>query len=300
MLNEGEIEASKQYWTSHNVTLHHQFSSVEDSFRFLEYRNRQYYDYNHLMPTDGFDGKVVVDFGCGPGHDLVGFGTGSKPNRLIGMDVSTSSLQQAGARLHLHGIKADLIEIDVQRQKIDLPDASVDVIHSSGVLHHMAHPEIVLQEFRRVLKDDGIFQAMVYNRQSIWYHLYVPFIIKIEQQRFLEADAADAFRMSTDGPDCPISRNYTREEFKRLAESCGFVLDRFAVAVSCIEMSHLPKRFAAIMNPDLPAEHRAFLTELTFDERGLPMHQGSYAGIDGCYRFSAARKPSGIHKLFRR
>ena len=63
------------------------------------------------MPTDAADGLIVVDYGCGPGNDSVGFGTQSRPARLIGMDVSPTALAQRTsprhtarhpARAHLH------------------------------------------------------------------------------------------------------------------------------------------------------------------------------------------------------
>jgi hypothetical protein len=52
-------------------------------------------------------------------------------------------------------------------------------------------------------------------------------------------------------------------------------------------MSLLPRRFDAIMNPQLRPESRDFLTNLTFDTQGLPLSQGVHAGINGCYRFRA-------------
>ena len=69
----------KEYWTGHNVTDHHDFLSVEDSLDFLDWRNKCYLYYQDLMPTDQANDKVVLDYGCGPGHDLVGFSINSKP-----------------------------------------------------------------------------------------------------------------------------------------------------------------------------------------------------------------------------
>ena len=64
---------SIEYWTRHNVTVHHPFTSVEDSLNQLEFRNQQYPGYIDLLPVSGKDGMAVLDYGCGPGHDLVGF-----------------------------------------------------------------------------------------------------------------------------------------------------------------------------------------------------------------------------------
>jgi ubiquinone/menaquinone biosynthesis C-methylase UbiE len=83
------------------------------------------------MPVAGYDGKAILDYGCGPGHDVVGFAHFSKTARLIGMDVSTTSL------------------------------ASIDLIHSSGVLHHTPNPLKILKEFRRIIRPGGSAQIMI-------------------------------------------------------------------------------------------------------------------------------------------
>ena len=104
-------EETAEYWTQHNVTTHYMFSDAKESLDYFDWRNDQYYDYISLMPVIGCDGKTVLDFGCGPGHDLVGFGVYSKPAKLVGVDLSESSLQEARYRLNLHGIEADLIQL---------------------------------------------------------------------------------------------------------------------------------------------------------------------------------------------
>jgi ubiquinone/menaquinone biosynthesis C-methylase UbiE len=277
----------ESYWTGHNVTAHYGFKDVADSLDYLHWRDAQYYGYADLMPTAGFDGLSILDFGCGPGHDLVGFGVFSKPSRLTGIDVSPTSLAQAQSRLGLHGISADLHRVDVQQQSLPIPDGSIDLVHCSGVLHHMADPGRALREFRRVLKPGGTAQIMVYNRQSLFYHLYVPYVLQIEEGKLSGLSRDDAFRGSTDGPDCPISRAYRQEEFQGLADPFGFELVSYGVAVSASEMIQLPKRHMAMLDRRLPRESREFLSGLRFDDRGLPLANGQHAGIDGCYRFRA-------------
>ena len=66
------------------MTAHERFASETESLTYLRWRNDQYFGYLELMPVHSQDGRVVLDFGCGPGHDLVGFATSSKPARLIG------------------------------------------------------------------------------------------------------------------------------------------------------------------------------------------------------------------------
>src|SRR5262249_9418443 len=158
------------YWTRYNVTLNHQFASAEESLAYLRWRNDQYFGYIELMPVTGQDGKVVLDFGCGPGHDLVGFATMSRSARLIGADVSPTSLAEARARLALHHAGCHFVELP---GSIELPfdTASIDYVHSSGVLHHLPDTLATLRELRRILRPDGAARIMVYNYDSVWMHL---------------------------------------------------------------------------------------------------------------------------------
>ena len=164
----------EQYWNDHNVTLHHQFTTPAELLDFYRRRHEAYPGYIDMMPCHGQDGKVVLDFGCGPGHDLVGFALYSKPARLIGMDVSKTSLGQAQARLRLHGKEVELLHVPYDQEVIPLPSRSVDYIHCSGVLMLIQRPQDTLAEFARVLKPGGEIRCMVYNYNSIWVHSTLP------------------------------------------------------------------------------------------------------------------------------
>jgi SAM-dependent methyltransferase len=280
------VHENESYWTAHNVTNHQTFASIEESLAYLDWRNDQYPGYLELMPLSGQDGKVVLDYGCGPGHDLVGFGHYSRPARLIGVDISPSSLQEARNRLALHRIAADLVHVPESNDPLPFADASIDYLHSSGVVHHAADPARVLREFRRVLKPNGACRIMVYHYHSLWLHLYVAYVKQIKEGFCAGMDVRSAFARTTDGVNCPISRVYKPDEFIRLAEQCGFACRFVGAAVSLIEMALLPLCSEAGQWLELAAEHRKFLQALTFDGQGFPVYQGHRAGIDGCFELT--------------
>ena len=291
-------DTNAQYWSSHNVTLHAKYPTVEESINDFHWRNAQYYPYLDLMPVSGQDDKIVLDYGCGPGYDLVGFAHYSKPKRLIGADISPVSLAEAKSRVSLHGIEPELHRIVEGDNRIPLPDASVDYVHSSGVIHHTADPQTVLRELRRVVRSDGSARIMVYNYESLWLHLYTAYVKMIEEAAihraqqtmdpFAGLNVRQAFAKLTDGLDCPISRAYKPDEFCALAVSAGWHCRFEGAAVSMWEMGLLPKRFDAVRNPQLPAEHREFLLALEIDANGFAKYQGHFAGVDGCYRLTPA------------
>ena len=93
---------SAEFWTEHNVTQHHSCASAAESLEYFHWRNDHYFGYVGLMPVSGQDGRVALDYGCGPGHDLVGFACYSKPPNLIGADVSIALLDESRRRIALH------------------------------------------------------------------------------------------------------------------------------------------------------------------------------------------------------
>lgn len=281
-----KVLTSSEYWTGHNVTYHYNFLNCEDSLSYMRWRFSQYLNYEELMPCSGFDNKVVLDYGCGPGHDVVGFIEYSKPAKVIAMDVSTSSLEETRKRVALHNASG-VVEIKLIKEKEKLPieDNSVDYIHSSGVLHHTPNMNEILDEFRRILKPDGLIRIMVYNYNSIFTQLYVPYILQITKGMHKELSLEDAFRRSTDGDACPISRFYIPEEFIAVCEKSKLYGKFLGAAISLDEMDWVPKRNQAMANIRLAEKHRNFLKSLTFDQYLRPIYKGNIAGIDAVYEF---------------
>lgn len=276
-------KTSEEFWSTFNVTSHRRFRDREDSLGYFWWRSEQYFDYLEHMPVKGQDGKVVLDYGCGPGHDLVGFVEYSRPSRLIGMDVSAASLREAEDRLALHGAKPEIVRISESTARLPLPDASIDYVHCSGVLHHVPDVLAVLREFRRVLRPNGQGRIMVYNYESVWLHLYAAHMLRFTRAEGLRQTVREAFRRSTDSEDCPISEAWTPSQVSDMSAQAGFVCRHLGNAVSLHELIILPKRFEAILNAELEQEHRRFLLGLTFDRRGLPYSGDKAAGIDACY-----------------
>ena len=278
-----------EYWSEVNVTDHARFHSAEASVEYFHWRNAQYHNYIELMPVTGQDGKAVLDYGCGPGNDLVGFAVFSRPSRLVGMDISSQSIAEAKMRVALHSNNTEIIPIVEHDVRIPLADVSIDYLHSSGVVHHAVDPAKVLREFRRVMKPSGRCRIMVYNYDSIWLHLVTAYLHMVKHTSYPGQDLRGVFRHLTDGAACPISRVYRPQEFIDLATPCGFTCRYLGAAVSTEEINLLMKhRWEAIQDSKLPREHRDFLWALTFDARGCPMYGGHYAGVDGCYELTPA------------
>lgn len=270
------------YWTDHNVTLHKVFSSRDESLEYFHWRCDQYPGYLSLMPVAGFDNLEILDYGCGPGHDLVGFIEYSKPRRIVGADVSSASLAEAAKRLKLHGSEIPLVQLSLIEESLPFDNNSFDYIHSSGVLHHVPDLGAVLSEFRRILKPGGRVRVMVYNYNSLWLHLYVAYALRFRDGTIDPTmPIREAFSRSTDGPECPIANCYTPQEFSRIARNAGFATGATGAACSLFEMQQAYLlRHQACMDQRLEREHREFLLQLTFDKFGTPFYGNQPAGVD--------------------
>ena len=280
-------DQNTSYWTRHTVATR-SFHSRDESLDFVKWRNAQNFFREKFMPVTGHDGKVVLDYGCGPGNDLVNLLEFSKPKRLVGVDISPKALELSRERLALHDERsvAELHQIENGAPRLPFDNDTFDYVHCDGVIHHTPNPQEILAEFRRVLKPGGEARIYAYHYNSIWLHCYVAFLVRVKQGRSRNVGIREAFRHCTDGPECPISNCYTVDEFLQLARLSGLPEMAFVGSgVVVDELMWVLNRFEAIADERLEHEHRMFLRGLTFDERGIPHSQGIAAGSSACYSY---------------
>jgi SAM-dependent methyltransferase len=285
--------AVDEYWNQH--TIHTRpFVSARESERYLRKRNSEYPMFPELMDLYGDHGnEVVLDYGCGPGDDVTGFLLWSNARKVIGMDVSGKALSMLRHRLALHRVdvkRVELIRITDASGKIPLPDGSVDWIQCGGVLHHTTHPQQIVTEFKRVMKPGAEGRLMLYNRDSVMYHVWIAYAQLIVNNAFPGLTVDQAFTKSTDGPECPVSDAWAPHRVLDLVAAAGLEGAFRGGYVSIMEVDWL-KTYGqgALKEPELAEEHRQFISELDLDQRGLPMWRGNYAGIGGVY---SIKKPS--------
>jgi ubiquinone/menaquinone biosynthesis C-methylase UbiE len=93
-------------------------------------------------------GEVVLDPGCGTGWQAAGLRRAVPGVSVVGVDLSAGMLskaREAGA--------APLLQADATR--LPLADATVDLVVTRGVLHHLPDVATALAEWRRVLRAGG-------------------------------------------------------------------------------------------------------------------------------------------------
>jgi ubiquinone/menaquinone biosynthesis C-methylase UbiE len=279
--------AVERYWNRHTVNSK-PFRDAQDSEDYLDWRFDQYPLFREFTGLWGdHTGERILDHGCGPGNDVTGFLLYARPAKVIGLDVSAKALRLARRRLALHDFDSqrfELVQIRESDGRLPVDDASIDHVNSSGVIHHIGDPQLVLEELRRVLKPTGTCTVMVYNRDSVYFHLYTAFMRMILEETFAGLTVEEAFRRNTDGPECPISRAYRGGDFLELCRRAGLTGDFVGGYFLKDELDWLRDHgAAALASPSLADEHKEFLAGLELDGRGYPRYRGKHAGIGGVY-----------------
>ena len=116
------------------------------------------------LPLEELDGKVLLDAGCGNGSQSVAY------TRLglevIAVDLS-SGLEHGHAfrKLYPHARPERVHFVQADLQHPPLAHASVDLIHSAGVLHHTPDTRKTFETLCPLLRPAGTFYVWLYKHE---------------------------------------------------------------------------------------------------------------------------------------
>lgn len=100
--------------------------------------------------------KDILDLGTGTGFVPLRLLEFLLPaDRLTVADLSAEMLAACRANLEAAGAPCPIRTLKLDGERIDLPDASQDVVTVNAVMHHLADPALLCGEIRRVLRPGG-------------------------------------------------------------------------------------------------------------------------------------------------
>lgn len=103
-------------------------------------------------------GDTVLDIGSGSGTDVLMAAQAVGPSgQVIGLDLTAAMLAKLEANLAVAGVQ-NVRVLAGNAEQIPLPDASVDVVTSNGVLNLVPDKRAAFAEVHRVLKPGGRLQ----------------------------------------------------------------------------------------------------------------------------------------------
>ncbi len=116
------------------------------------------------------DGDTVLDLGCGNGRLYEVFKDMSI--QYVGADNSPSLIEEAKKKWP----ENEFVVADA----LDLPfeDGKFDIVFMVAILHHLPSEELrlkVLENIKRVLKDDGI---LIMTNWNLWQKKYLTYVLK--------------------------------------------------------------------------------------------------------------------------
>jgi len=104
------------------------------------------------------EGDTVLDIGSGSGTDLlIAARTAGDRGQAIGLDMTAAMLDKVARSVAAAGL-SNVHVLEGNAEKIPLPDASVDVVTSNGVLNLVPDKRAAFGELHRVLKPGGRVQ----------------------------------------------------------------------------------------------------------------------------------------------
>jgi SAM-dependent methyltransferase len=105
-----------------------------------------------------WDGKVIVDLGCGPGNLFARLG--GQPKLLIGVDIAVNALKTA----RQYGYVPLLADV----HRVPLRDGCADIVVANAVLHHCDDMARVLAAAARLVKPGGLLITDQDPQVSAW------------------------------------------------------------------------------------------------------------------------------------
>jgi ubiquinone/menaquinone biosynthesis C-methylase UbiE len=100
-----------------------------------------------LVNFDGYNGKMMLEIGCGVGIDLVRFAKGGAV--VSGVDLAEASIGLAQDNFSLRDLEADLRVMN--GEALEFEDDSFDVVYAHGVLQYTADANKMISEIIRVV-----------------------------------------------------------------------------------------------------------------------------------------------------
>ena len=148
------------------VVRHHAKRTAEEAAAFL---------LPELQP-----GMRLLDVGCGPGSITRGLAEIVAPGQVVGLDMSSETLDAARRDAAARGLENLRYEIG-SVYELPFPDASFDAAYAHQVFQHLREREVALREMLRVLRPGGLIAVRDVDWGTVAYWPRDPWI-----DRFIE------------------------------------------------------------------------------------------------------------------
>ena len=180
-------------------------------------------DFHNMMGERLPQRPVMLDVGCGIGLSFAPLDEMFQPQLIIGADIDQASLQKARhtalhttvltarktARHAARPPRCELRLLHSPAQRLELPDASVDIVFCHQLLHHVTAQHSVLRELHRVLRPGGFLLSGESCRSfihSFWVRLLFrhPNMLQKSAEEYVELIRAAGFEVAQRDVRCTV------------------------------------------------------------------------------------------------
>jgi ubiquinone/menaquinone biosynthesis C-methylase UbiE len=161
------IEAVEAFWNGRPCNIRHSPKPVGSRQYFDEVEQRKHFVESHIPEFAQFArwaGKRVLEVGCGIGTAAVNFARHGAD--YTGVELSQTSLDLTLKRFDVYGLKGRFILCNAEQLSAHVESNSYDLVYSFGVIHHTPNQRAVVEQIRKVVRDDGEFRCMLYAKNS--------------------------------------------------------------------------------------------------------------------------------------
>lgn len=215
------VERVKDFWDRRPCNIRHSPKPVGTREYFDDVEARKYSvepHIPHFAQFERWNGKKVLEIGCGIGTDTINF---ARHGALVtAIELSEKSLEVARKRAEVYGLQ-DRIQFhagNAEQLTEFVPVQPFDLIYSFGVIHHSPHPEKIIEQMRQYVHPGTVVKIMVYNRWS-WKVLWI--LLTYGRGQFWRAEELIA-KHSEAETGCPITYTYTVHKAQKMLEHRGF------------------------------------------------------------------------------
>ena len=190
----------------------HKFIYALDARGLAEYADKSmaWCKTNHTLmadiPPESGTGAFALNIGCGAGDEAIMLAR--RGATCVAMDITASAAEATDSLLRKLGRG---MGIQADARFIPLKNESMDIVYSSGVLHHSADVPKSISEIHRVLKPGGVAYIMLYATWSIMFL----------QQRLMRWTGENDWE--TEGRKNPCTTTYSAAECRKLFATFGSI-----------------------------------------------------------------------------
>ncbi|MCF7835746.1 MAG: class I SAM-dependent methyltransferase [Candidatus Marinimicrobia bacterium] len=160
-------------------------------------------------------GKKILDIACGTGWSTEQFARAGAD--VTAIDITPKAVELTKKRFELYGLEGNIIVADAEN--LPFESNSFDYVLAWGCLMHTPDTQKAINEINRVLKPEGKFGAMMYNKKSFHWRYFIWFgkgILKMKLFKYKKQELANRF---TDGAEVGgnmLTKFFSKKEIKKM------------------------------------------------------------------------------------